>query len=306
MEAEADVIPDAAEPHGANGTLRHFQGARIGRAVVAAQQKQQPVRCGKLGGRLEAAMPAVEMQSDVVVGPIQQPHARHLGRGEFKGLAERAGDLGRRGGDLVRFEGPERFHPFAQLDQTGASQAGAFGDVSCGEKRLSVRRHEQGERPAAAAVHHVAGRHVDGVDVGALLAVDLDAYKGVVQMARRLFVLEGLLFHHMAPVAGGIADGEEDGFVLGQGLGEGLLVPGVPIHGIVGVLQEIGAFFVYESIGCHGGPWVVIRVPGSRFTVQRLLGDRKIQHSNDSPETTIATASRFERPLRICFFISEP
>ena len=64
-----------------------------------------------------------------------------------------------------------------------------------------------------------------------------------------LVVLEALMGHDMAPMAGGIADGEEDGLVLGLGLGEGLLAPGHPMNRIVLVLEEIGAGFVGEEIG---------------------------------------------------------
>jgi len=53
----------------------------------------------------------------------------------------------------------------------------------------------------------------------------------------------------MAPVAGGIAYGEEDRPVFsGCGL-EGFLSPGVPVHGIVGVLPQVEALLGDEAIG---------------------------------------------------------
>jgi hypothetical protein len=48
--------------------------------------------------------------------------------------------------------------------------------------------------------------HVDRVDIGALLAVDLDVDEVVVHVGGGLRILEGLTLHHVAPVAGGIAD----------------------------------------------------------------------------------------------------
>ena len=54
-------------------------------------------------------------------------------------------------------------------------------------------------------------------------------------------VLERLALHHVAPVAGGVADAEEDGLVLGAGLLQGLRPPGVPVHRVVGVLQQVRA-----------------------------------------------------------------
>ncbi|MPN30053.1 hypothetical protein SDC9_177510 [bioreactor metagenome] len=38
-------------------------------------------------------------------------------------------------------------------------------------------------------------------------------------------------------MAGGVADGDEEGAVLLSGFLEGLAPPGVPVHGIVGMLQ---------------------------------------------------------------------
>jgi hypothetical protein len=49
----------------------------------------------------------------------------------------------------------------------------------------------------------------------------------------------------MAPVAGGIADGKENGFILGFCLIKSFVAPRVPVHGIMRVLEEVGGFFVY-------------------------------------------------------------
>jgi len=55
--------------------------------------------------------------------------------------------------------------------------------------------------------------------------------------------------HDVAPVAGGVADGEEDGPIEALGLGEGVFAPGVPVDGVVGVLQEVGAGLGREAVG---------------------------------------------------------
>ena len=65
------------------------------------------------------------------------------------------------------------------------------------------------------SVHLLHRAHIDAVDVGALLAVDLDADEEVVHQAGGLLVFERLALHHVAPVAGGVADGDEDGLVVG-------------------------------------------------------------------------------------------
>ena len=60
-------------------------------------------------------------------------------------------------------------------------------------------------------VQRLDDAHVDRVDVGALLAVDLDADVVLVEVAGDLLVLEALLLHHVAPVAGRVADREKTG-----------------------------------------------------------------------------------------------
>jgi hypothetical protein len=60
----------------------------------------------------------------------------------------------------------------------------------------------------------------------------------------------------MAPVAGGIADAQEDGLVLPASPFQGLRPPGVPIHRVMGVLLQIGAGALEQAVGawfCHEG-----------------------------------------------------
>ena len=69
----------------------------------------------------------------------------------------------------------ERRHPVARL----------VGEVRAAVERLAVRREEHAHRPAAAAGQRLHGVHVDRVDVGPLLPVDLDADECAVHRARR-------------------------------------------------------------------------------------------------------------------------
>jgi hypothetical protein len=47
-------------------------------------------------------------------------------------------------------------------------------------------------------------------------------------------------------VTGRVADAEKDRLVLGPSLLQRLLAPGVPVHRIVGVLEQVWAGFVYK------------------------------------------------------------
>jgi hypothetical protein len=82
--------------------------------------------------------------------------------------------------------------------------------------------------------------------------VHLDADEGIVQQLRHLRVSERFVGHDVAPVAGGVANGEEDGLVELSGGLEGFRPPGIPVHGVLGVLEEIGAFLLRQPVPALG------------------------------------------------------
>jgi hypothetical protein len=55
----------------------------------------------------------------------------------------------------------------------------------------------------------------------------------------------------MAPVAGGVADREEDGLLVAERLSEGVGPPGTPVDRVVLMLEEIGTGFVAEQVLSH-------------------------------------------------------
>jgi hypothetical protein len=63
-------------------------------------------------------------------------------------------------------------------------------------------------------------------------------------------MLEALVRHDMIPVAGVVADAEEDRLVLRFGARQRFVAPGVPIDRVVPVLEQIGAGFVRQAV--HG------------------------------------------------------
>ena len=105
-------------------------------------------------------------------------------------------------------------------------------------------------RPAAAALlaEVMQRAHVDLVDVRPLLAVDLDGDEQLVHHGSRGVVLKTFVGHHMAPVAGGIADREQDRPVGPLGLGQGLRSPRPPVDRVVLMLQQIGTGFCSKPV----------------------------------------------------------
>ena len=56
-----------------------------------------------------------------------------------------------------------------------------------------------------------------------------------------LRIFKAFVGHYVTPVACAVADAEKDWFVLCFGLGKGFLTPWIPVHRIVGVLEQIRA-----------------------------------------------------------------
>ena len=131
------------------------------------------------------------------------------------------------------------------------------GEVRAAEERLAVRSQEDRHGPASVPGHGLDRLHVHGVEVRALLAVHLHRHEVLVHDRGSLGILEGLPLHDVAPVARRVPDREQDGTVLAAGLLQGLVPPRVPVHRVVGVLQEVGTGLVGQPVGaafdrfCH-------------------------------------------------------
>ena len=95
-----------------------------------------------------------------------------LERGELPPVGELAEALGHQRGllaDAVRIFGP------GGGDAPGQVLEAVPRQVRRGEEGVAFRREHDGHRPAAAPRHDLDRAHVQRVEVGALLAVDLDA-----------------------------------------------------------------------------------------------------------------------------------
>ena len=139
----------------------------------------------------------------------------------------------------------DRFHHHPEARHAAALVGREVGAAVEGD---AVGVEEDGHRPAAVAADLLHRLHVDGVDVGALLAVDLDADEVLVHVGRRLWVLEGLALHHVAPVAGRVADREQDRHVLIARPPQRLRAPRIPVDRVVPVLEQVGAGLLGKAI----------------------------------------------------------
>ena len=142
-----------------------------------------------------------------------------------------------------------------QIAKRGHAMAGLGRKIGAGvERPLIVVHQKHRQRPATAATaEHLLCQLVELVDVRPLFAIDLDIDEALVHERRRGFILEGFVRHYVAPVTGGIADREQNGFVLAPRQRQRLLTPGVPVHGVASVLTQVGAGFARQTVavGAH-------------------------------------------------------
>ena len=147
-------------------------------------------------------------------------------------------------------------HPQQQFVEPRQAVARALREIGAAEEGLALGGEEHRQRPAARAPgQQLVGCLIDPVDVGSLLPVDLDVDEMPVHQRGGVVVFEAFVRHYMAPVAGRVADRQQDRPLArarqSQRLGAPG-VPGVPVHRVGGVLLQIGAGFVGQTIA-HAG-----------------------------------------------------
>ena len=129
-----------------------------------------------------------------------------------------------------------------------------LGKIGATVERLARRREKHRHRPTAAPGEGLHGVHIDRIDVGTLLAVDLDIDEETVHLGRDLKILEALVSHHVAPMTSRVSHAQQDRNVaLNRGC-KCVGSPSEPIDGIVSVLAQVGAGLLAKTIhelGAH-------------------------------------------------------
>src|SRR5207245_11530505 len=97
--------------------------------------------------------------------------------------------------------------PYRSPGWQPASRSG--WEVGAATEGLEVGGEEGVERPASTAAHLLHPRHINRVDVGSLLTVDLDGDEVVVHQLRHVGILERLSLHDVAPVTGAVANRDQ-------------------------------------------------------------------------------------------------
>jgi hypothetical protein len=190
-------------------------------------------------------------------------HGKDLPRGGFsKGLlgwdgtnlqtgcpGQARGELACARADPILFLGPTFGDGRADFQPGRHALAPHGREVGASPERDALRRDEDVQRPSTVPPHGRDVVHVEGVQVGSFLTIHLYANQELVHGAGSLTILEGFVFHHVAPMAGRVPDGNQHGDIAPGGFGEGLVTPWSPIHGVVGVLEKVGGKFASQEIG---------------------------------------------------------
>ena len=253
VEPAADVVVYPAPGHRLQGVAEDATRLLVPLLGLDLPQQLQAHGGRELRGPAEAAVLAVVEGLD----PLHRL-GHHRGRGIARLVGLRLGPadaLRQSRGHPLRLRtalGPGRTNGF-QHPREPRPPGQIFGrEVGAGVERLQRGREEDRVGPAAAAGEDLRRRHVHGVQVGPLLAVDLDVDEPLVHGGGDLRVGEHLALHDVAPVAGGVAHGEEDRAVLPAGEGQGLRSPGMPVDGVSGVQQQVGAGLRGQPVGGGG------------------------------------------------------
>ena len=167
-----------------------------------------------------------------------------------------------------------------EAHEAGHALAVVMREVGAAEERPAVGVEEDGHRPAALPGHRLDRLHVDGVDVGPLLAVDLHVDEAVVHHRGDVVVLERLVGHHVAPVARRVADRQEDRLVLRPGPARtpprptGTSRPGCRRAGAGTGWSRRRAVHTLQATACPAAATAVARAPAVVGLARRRAHDR--------------------------------
>ena len=246
-EATAEMVVDATTGHRVERRRDDDLCVFLWSPLIGAQHEIEAHRRRKLRRSAEATPHRIERTGELLHRLVELSHSRQAGR-RFD-LRRPTDRVAERLDVLLNLVLP--VHPDV-VDRSHEAQEVRLREVGAAVERMAVGREEDRHRPTTAAAHRLHRVHVDRVDVGPLLTVDLDVDEAAVHLGGDLVVLEAFVRHHVTPVAGGVADGQEDRHVSFRRRSERLGPPRVPIDRILSVLPQVRRGFCGESVrSCH-------------------------------------------------------
>ena len=184
-EAAAEMIVDAALRDMGEGERHRLD--RIGQSVAetSAPQEGEELRLRKFRRAPDAAMRRVDELEQAPGEILERSVARDRAGTRLELRRQRLLQRRRVLPHLVLLVAIDARDLLQHMRKGRPAVARVLGEIGAAPEGLGVGGEEHGERPAALLAELVQRRHVDGVDVGALLAVDLDVDEEVVHHAPR-------------------------------------------------------------------------------------------------------------------------
>src|SRR5215510_2820913 len=238
MKSTSEMIVDTPAGHLARGQLGHIEEVFIATDMPVAQEIFQVRGIRELGLGAEATVHHIKIVCQST-GRIRENVGRQFTRTRFK-----AREFLQTLADLL-----DTLRDFAGATVVGVRDCSQYAwesrtaiavfrrKIRATVEGLLLRREEHREWPASLARQHLHDALVNVVEIRSLFAVHLDAHKVLIHDSRDALVLEGLVFHDMAPVARGVANREQERFVFSPRFLERFGSPRKPVYRVMGVLE---------------------------------------------------------------------
>ena len=245
MEPATDLVVDSAARHLRQRVTNHLGHRLVAVGRMHAKKQREHERVGKFRRLPESAVDTVVMRRERTRRFCRESRLQvAAGRHVIRQRAQRLGQLLEIVGDFLRLvairlrhggeDAWESWHPLPILRRV----------IGPAEKWPPVRREEHRQRPTAAPRDELHRIHVNLIEVGTLFAIDFDRNEVLVNQPRDRVVLERLALHHVAPMAGRVADRQHDRLVLRLRAPQRVRSPRIPIDGIVRMLAQVRTLFV--------------------------------------------------------------
>ena len=248
VEPAAQLVIHAAGRHRAQCLQCHLQCGWLAGSDVVTQQHLDEHRLRKFRGAPEAGMDRVEVARELCGGLVKQSRGERAHSERHRWAVQKIAHLGCRLSDVGRPFGKsvgdrgqhafERRHP----------KTIARRKVGACKKWSAVRQQKNRHRPSAGAGHALDRAHVNLIEVRPLFAVDLDRDEVAVHQRGGIGIFERLTGHDVAPVAGTVADAQQNRLVFGPRARQRLGAPWKPVDRVVGMFLEVGTGLLRKSI----------------------------------------------------------
>ena len=242
VKASPEMVVHAALRHFAKRMCGHVQVALIAGCVGVAQKQRKNGSIREFGSLPYSAVGLIIVLGQSFNRFLQHRHIKRPRRWLTPGkLFKSVQNLGGRFGDI------RGFFPIGLGDacqdswERGDVMAVLRWEIGSAIERLAIWGEKHRHRPAAATDQHLHRIHIDFINIRPFFPVNLDIDEQLIHQRGNVFVLKGLVRHNVAPVARRIANAQQNRFVFSLGFGKSLCAPRVPVHRVVGMLEQVGA-----------------------------------------------------------------